>query len=79
MKQILDHPDIRRIEFSGYNYEVETYGECPYCHGAQGDWVFILDDQPVCQECFLDWVREYTSTNPHEVATALAVEVKYVG
>lgn len=80
MYLIPDHPDIRSIERTGYPEGADRhYGECPFCHGEQGEWVFILDDEPVCQDCFLDWVKDYVSTNPHEVATALAVEVRYVG
>ena len=79
MKQLRDHPTIREIELTGYPLDINDSGECPFCHGAQGDWVFVLDGEPVCQECFLDWVKDYTSTNPREVATALAVSVKYVG
>jgi hypothetical protein len=33
----------------------------------------------VCVDCFCDWVKDYVSTNPREVATALAVTVHYVG
>lgn len=79
MKQLRDHPIIRSLEAAGFPDEPAEIAECPYCHGAQGEWVFILDGEPVCQDCFLDWVKDYTTTNPHEVATALAVSVKYVG
>lgn len=73
----LEHPAISSLLRNGY--PTSDLPECPYCHGTQGDWVFVLDDSPVCVDCFCDWVKDYVTTNPKEVATALAVTVHYVG
>ena len=37
MKQLRDHPTIREIELTGYPLDINDSGECPFCHGAQGD------------------------------------------
>lgn len=80
MITIADHPDVKAMLETGYprNHR-DDYPECPYCHGAQTDWVFELDGDYVCRDCFIDWVKEYTSTNPREVALALSVIPKYIG
>lgn len=79
MKQLRDHPVIASLLKTGHPKEYNPLPDCPYCGGAQTDWVFELDGELVCRDCFVDWVSDYASTNPRDVATALAVTPVYVG
>lgn len=83
MKPVKDHPVTASLLRSGcpddsYSVHPED-SECPFCGGAQTNWVFELEGEYVCRDCFCDWVKDYVTTNPKEVAVALAVKPMYVG
>lgn len=77
----LEHPDITRTLKTGYpsivtGFTCEPNSErvCPLCDGALAGTAYEIDGREVCGECFKEWVEDYISTNPREVANALGVE-----
>lgn len=51
MSGILDHPDIRRAEATGYPEKEREYPICPVC-GAGTDTFYKCDEEIVgCDEC----------------------------
>lgn len=70
------HPAVTRAEREGVPLPTHT---CVHCGEDIGEYVFTIDDAPHCAECFADWVKDYLSTNPREVAAALDVPVRYMG
>ena len=75
----LEHPAITNALRTGYGYD-HTQEICPDCNNDIGDYTFEIDpDHFVCKECFKDWLLDYLSTNPEEVADAMSVPCKYRG
>lgn len=74
---IPDAPDIRETERSGYPYH--RIKLCPWCGEDVGDKTYNVEGDDICPECFAEWVQDYLSTNPDELAAALCVAVKYEG
>ena len=75
---IPDAPDIRAAERTGY----PAYPKlklCPWCGEDAGDKTYNVEGDDVCPECFAEWVQDYLSTNPDELAAALCVTVNNEG
>ena len=66
---------IARVLETGEHEPVAWQRACPDCENDinDGDSVYIIDGKEVCKECFLEWLADYASTNPREVADALSV------
>lgn len=75
---IPDHPDIRAVERAGYTGYAKIK-LCPWCGEDVGDKTYNIEGDDVCAACFTEWVQDYLSTNPDELASALCVPVKYEG
>lgn len=75
---IPDAPDIRAAERTGYP-DYPKIKLCPWCGEDAGDKTYNVEDDDICPECFAEWVKDYLSTNPDELAAALCVAVKYEG
>lgn len=79
MIQIPDHPDIRSAERTGYAPWHTPEELCPRCGGQRSEWMFEIDGEYVCLECFQEWVHDILTTNPNDVAAALDTPQKYTG
>ena len=75
---IQDHPDIRAALRSGHP---RPYRQilCPRCGYDLGDRSYEVEGEAICGQCFTDWVTDYLSTNPEELAEALDIPVRYEG
>lgn len=73
-----DHPDIRAALESGYpGYAHQRL--CPCCGYDLGEKGFEVDGEDICLPCFTEWVNDYLSSNPEDVADALGIDVHYMG
>lgn len=58
----LQHPEITEIERSGYprRYSDEDAETCPWCTGdfVDGERVYFVKGEYICESCFSDWVEE---------------------
>lgn len=76
----LEHPAISRALRTGYGYLGIPPLTCSDCGEDIGDYAFNPDsDTFICQDCFIERVEDYLSTNPRDVAEALSVEWFYTG
>lgn len=75
---VLDHPSIRSAERTGYPARSHQR-LCPWCGEDVGEKTYNIEGDDICPECFAEWVQDYLSTNPDELAAALCVSVKYEG
>lgn len=72
----LEHPTIVQTLRTGYPAPVAQPHCCPGCEAEINprDDIYELDGELYCRECFGDWVRDYLSSNPQEIAEMLNVK-----
>lgn len=76
MYNAYQHPAITRAEREGVPAPARV---CACCGEDLGDWAFTIDGGDFCRDCFTEWVQDYLTTNPRELAAALDVPVSYLG
>lgn len=75
MTQIPDAPDIRRTMETGYPYPVKPPALCDRCGEELGEISYEVEGQLICKECFKDWLDDWFSTNPEQIARALEIPI----
>lgn len=50
---------------------------CPRCQGElfRGETIYTLNGEPICPECFKDWVHDLLDVSPGILAARLGIEV----
>lgn len=64
MCEILDAPEIRRAEATGYGFEY-----------VDDEPVYLTQDGAMYEDEFIEYMQDYCRTNPREMAAIFGVEV----
>ena len=71
--RISEEPKIARCLKTGYPDRPFFVRCCPLCEYELGDCLYYIDEEGVCETCFLEWAADFLKSNPKEAAKALRV------
>lgn len=70
-----EHPEVARALRDGYPHGNDDFVRCcPECDAEMTRIMYRLDGRYVCEECFLEWLREYAAENPAGAALDMGIE-----
>lgn len=76
--ELIQHPDITKIERTGYGLDYDD-GDliklCPLCDEPYSKMSYEIDGEWICENCAREWVNEMMRTNMADVARELGIRM----